>query len=312
MKNNINNYKTEKGVTLVEIMLSVALLLIIVTPLLGAVVSAVKNNTAAKDKTEAIALAEEVMGEIKARESIVTTTPSGIQVLYKIIPDCNLVPYYDIALEDSGSVAESTEVGGSTATPSDNSVYTYATTASEKPDFVLEIDQGTSTRNGEIRVTFKDNDPGTKDATLDISVTDTALELIVTKLDDNYSYQINVKTITGTVTKISSGQFNPNDSSNIKLKVTYSNILLISPKQLKIFTNIISDVDNIFKVYVINNGEANLVKFINKGKTNFEINYMDNDVFNYSNTINNLYKINVTIKKDTKEIYKTSSYVKKY
>jgi prepilin-type N-terminal cleavage/methylation domain-containing protein len=80
MKNKLRILKTEKGMTFVEIMLAVAILAIIAVPLLSTVIASVRNNATAKEKTEAIALAEMAMDEIKAQSVHALTTPPAIGI----------------------------------------------------------------------------------------------------------------------------------------------------------------------------------------------------------------------------------------
>ena len=311
MKNKMKIFKNEKGTTLVEIILSVTLLAIIVMPLLGAVYSSIKNNTTAKDKTEAIALAERVMGEIKAGKSILSTAEDK----YPGASSGDLVPYYQIVLADSGIIEQS----GRT-TSIDNSAYSYAVSDSDGADFEIEIDQGTSITDKILKNVdfYKIDDSGKKvnvGSEQDFLITDKCLDFKIVNLSGNYSYYINKKT-KGLVAKIGAESFNPKDTNNgiIKLRVTYDgDNTPSSAEQLKIFTTVTSDVDDILKVYVINNEENNSgVNFINKGKTDFEVNYMDSNAFKYDGTpLNKLFKVIVTIKKGNDKIYTTSSYVKK-
>ncbi|HEY5583134.1 MAG TPA: hypothetical protein VIK78_01415 [Ruminiclostridium sp.] len=304
MVNIKNVFKKEKGTTLVEVLLSVALLAIIVTPLLGTVLASVQNNTASKDKTEAIALAEEVMGEIKAQKVITTTipTPSGSAIQYPITDSGVLVPYYEITQEGRGSI-----------TPSAIETYNYVASAADNPDFELVIDQGTANDGKVDSVILKDGNSNILVDTLpqNLSVADNILKLNVVKSGSNYSYFFDEKLETATVSN--SGLFNPKDPNEIKLKVTYTaNTVPSAADQLKIFTYIDSGVLDLFKVYVINNEEANSgVDFINKGNENFEVIYMNTQAFDFTTPLNKLFKVTVTIKKNLNVIYVTSSYVKK-
>ncbi|MHB8064222.1 MAG: type IV pilus modification PilV family protein [Ruminiclostridium sp.] len=311
MKNKNITFKNEKGTTLVEIILSVALLAIIAAPLLGAVVSSVKNNSAAKDKTEAMALAEEIIGEIKAWRTIGTTPfPAGTQVPYTIPTSGNLKPYYEIVSAGDGNVTENMETA-----------YNYGIPNADSYDFEIRIDQGTFNTDKILSsITFykKGSDGNNIDlkSLQKFSIADSYLELNVEHSTNLYSIVKKTTTVAGTVTEkvISTEQLYPKDSI-IRLKVTYENTEPSSDEQLKILTKVLpndSD-DNFFKVYFINNEEANSgVKFINKGTTNFEVNYMDANVFKYAGEpLNQLFKIIITIEKNDKPIYETSSYVKK-
>lgn len=286
MENKKKTFKNEKGTTLVEIMLSVALLVIIAAPLLGAVTSSVWNNSAAKDKTEAMALAQRVMGEIKAWKTLMP----GTNVSYTTSTSGKLEAYYDIVYVKEGNISQS-----------ENSTYTYDSTAANNYDFELVINQGASDSN--VSVKFIDNEEKSSSDTL-VNVTNEGLTL---KLDKG-SYQIGKRTFsTGDENEIISNSFIPKDA--IKLKVTYT-YTASSDKKLKIYTEI-GDIN--FKVYSLNIQETNSgVGFINKGTKDFEVIYMDTkNAFDYSKPINGLFRINVSIKKNGNEIYTTSSYVKK-
>jgi Tfp pilus assembly protein PilV len=306
--NNIKKYfseniKSKKGVTLVEIMLSVTLLAIIVIPLLGAVISSVQNNSAAKDKNEAIALADKVMDELKA-SGISTTTD---KIPFTGIGSGDLDAYYQITLADSGRVEKS----GSTATASTTvfDTYTYNNDVAEanKADFVLEINQGDS--NGSVEeVKLKDNTGNTLGELLkNINVTNTNLKFEVGIENSQYYC------IFGQQSYNTKYFFVPKQSNKVILKVTFEGTAPSLAKQLRINTTI-SNLN--FKAYIIgvaDNEEANTgAKFINKGKIDFEVNYLNNSPFIYDgNALNKLYKIDVFIKKGNNEVYKTSSYVKK-
>lgn len=293
----------KKGTTLTEVMLSVALLAIIVIPLLGAVVSSVNTNVTSKDKTEAKALAEKVVGELKAKSAI----PLGSVDL----PESNgLVASYKITLDpaDKGKVKPS----GSTnsISPSPDTTFTYSKDIEEakNADFELEIDQGDSASDGNVNVKLKDSAKNVLGTPLtNIAVTNKKLKFEIREQVVGaftfYKYTFGDESATEKL-------FTPLDQNHIKLKVSYTNNVPNVTEQLKINTNIKYSTD--FKVYLVDYNEENSgVCFINKGKIDFDIIYLDSHEFNYNSEINSLYKIEVIIKKGTKEIYKTSSYVKK-
>ncbi|HHY13460.1 MAG TPA: type II secretion system protein [Thermoanaerobacterales bacterium] len=57
--------KNEKGFTLIELILAVAILAIIITPMFGLFSETFNNNRIAKGKTEAVALAQSKIEELK-------------------------------------------------------------------------------------------------------------------------------------------------------------------------------------------------------------------------------------------------------
>lgn len=306
MKNRINIFKNEKGVTFVEIMLAVAILAIIAVPLLSTVIATFSNNATAKEKTEAIALAEMAMGEIKAQSALAETTPPAIG-----ISTDKLVSYHSIEFAGNGQVV-----------PSKNTAFNYNIPPDSAYNFELLIDPGSSTNDGRIdSVTLIDKDGKNPDKTFNtIYVADKKIEFQlkeeVVNSSSKYYYIFSYDS-----DKVEY-EFTPK-SSIIKLKITYKNNQPSSYEQLKINTKIYRD--NIFEVYDNNNEEANAgVLFIPRGKE-FTVNYIKNNAFSYG-AINSLYKITVKILKksvansstldestlDTDDIiYEASSYVKK-
>lgn len=298
MNNIKKTLKEEKGSTLVEVLLSVAILAIIVAPLLGTVLSAVQNNAASKQRTEAIALAEKVMSEIKSQKSIIPTL-SGSAIQYPTTSSGILVPYYKIESED-GSIS-----------PSLITTYNYDAQGADNPDLEMIIDQNSTVDGIKYSVTLKDNKIDTSDIILvDLTAATDLLKLKVEKVGLNFSYFLGKKSAPDAESLI---PFTPKDINQVKLKVTYTeNTVPTSDNQLIIFTNVVSDTLDLFKVYEINNKDANSrVVFVNKGLNEFEVIYIDTDAFNSADPLNKLFKIIVTIKKNGNDIYKTSSYVKK-
>lgn len=303
MKNKLRILTTEKGMTFVEIMLAVAILAIIAVPLLSSVVASVRNNSTAKEKTEAIALAEMTMENIKAQKAIQITTSPAIG-----FTSGDLVSYYSVVIEKEGKVE-----------PSNNTTFNYDVPSDNEFDFILEIDQGSNTSDGYLDyVTFND---GTN-----LPITFTNISVGNKKLD----FQLKEEVINSSTkyyyvisydSKTVKQEFTPKSpTSTIKLKILYINAHPSSNEKLKINTKIDSIRDNIFEVYDTNNEEANAgVTFIPRGKE-FTVNYIKNNAFNYG-SINSLYKITVKVLKNSVAngstlknddiIYEVSSYVKK-
>ena len=310
MKNKKISFKSEKGLSLVEVLLSVALLAIIAGPLLGAVTASVWNNVTAKDKTEAVALAEMVMEEIKAQGGIGETNPDNILgkdfVQYTGVTSGKLEAYYEIVNIDKTT-------SGGIVVPSPDSTYTYTDEidAANQADFELEIDQA-NISNGTVDVTFYtvvNANTKTKVKSIPgVKVIGDILKLKLIKDGSDYKYFFDYKTVHETTSNTVT--FTPKDNI-IRLRVTYKNTVSGSAK-LKIYTYC---YDANLYIYEENIVEANSgVKFIPKGTENFFIYYMDTqNVFNYKSPINGLYKITVFIKKEnsSQNIYEMTSYVKK-
>ncbi len=303
MKNNLRILKAEKGATFVEIMLAVAILAIIAVPLLNSVLASVNNNAVAKQKTDAIAMAERVMEEVKAQSALSKkVTPT----IYASMGNGDLVPYHSVLLEQEGKVSADTAY----------STNTIDITEADNADSEFVIKQGDLSDNT-VTLTVKDYS-GSDINTIDVTVTD-SLTLEVDQINKLY-------TISNSAGVIASG--NIINTNKMKMKVSYKDSAPSSKEQLKIETYVTPDdtiINNkIFTVYVIENDEANSgVSFIGRRNSQFLVKYMNSSGYG---TINSLYKITVYIVKKSAAIssvldvskveksdivYETSSYVKK-
>ncbi|WP_111928479.1 type IV pilus modification PilV family protein [Clostridium tertium] len=75
MKNN--KVKAKKGMTLIEVIISVALLSILIVPLLGLVMSSLKNNISAEYRQKASYIGQKVLEELKAYDKITLKNDAG-------------------------------------------------------------------------------------------------------------------------------------------------------------------------------------------------------------------------------------------
>ena len=306
MKNKLGIIKTEKGATFVEIMLAVAILAIIAVPLLSTVIASVRNNATAKEKTEAIALAEMAMGNIKAQNSLATTSSA----IYTDLSSGGFEVSYTIR-----------SVGEATVSKSALNQFTYDTSTVEKANFELVVDQ-TELKiggNGTVDVTVNVSHGNIVNTNTleDIDVNSEILELNV--YDD--SFKLNVQQDTN---KSVADTFSPiNDEIIIKVKFTENGTPTQKGtyKPLKINTYDNSDSKNKLIIYVVDSSDHKPgVNFINKGTAintgtakDFNLAYITSDVFDYTSAINKLFEVTVIIKNKSqnKEIYRVSSYVKK-
>ncbi len=304
MKNKLKILKAEKGATFVEIMLAVAILAIIAVPLLNSVLASVKNNTVAKQKTEAIAMAEKVMEEVKAQSAI---TEKVSPTIYASMGSGDLVPYHSILIEKEGAVSADTAY----------STNTIDIKEAEGADFEFVITQGDNLTDKMVNLTIK-NYYGTEIYINDVSVAD-SLKLEVDQIYNKYS-------ISNSAGVIADGPII--NTNKMKMKVSYTDATPSSAEQLKIETYVTPDDsianNNIFTVYVIENDEANSgVSFIGRRNSQFLVKYMNSAGYGL---INSLYKITVFIVKKSAAIsseldvskveksdivYETSSYVRK-
>ncbi len=302
MKNKLGIIKTEKGATFVEIMLAVAILAIIAVPLLSTVIASVRNNATAKEKTEAIALAEMAMGNIKAQTSLsVTTSPA----IYLELSDGALDTYYAIKKVDEAKVSQNSQTQ-----------FTYDTNTVQKADFELNVDQTELNIGGKgtVDITVKDSGGNIVDNIDNIHTVNDIPELKIEKAGTDYKF-------TFSKGKDISRNFTPQKhdaikgSNEITIKVTYKGSTAGTAKPLRINTTDESPPGDSFIIYLVDSTDHKPgVSFINKGAKDFNLAYITSDAFDYKNDfINELFEVTVIIKNKSqdKEIYRVSSYVKK-
>lgn len=283
----------EYGVTLVELLLSIALLAIIVTPIFGTIYSSFLNNVTSNDRIRAVALSEKVINEIKAKRVIDIPDPAN-----------PAGPSYDTGNFKVSSTIQLIDEGS--ITPSSD--YTYNPSEADKPDFDLILESDTTSKTS---ITInKLNNVGnvvTSSQFTDFPVS-TGANLKISQSGLTYSYSFGAKN--------QADDFKVFEPVNplvhtIKVRVKLEGDSPLSAKQqLKVFTSI--DCDKSFIFYIINNKPENSgISFINKGSQAFEEVYLDTGVIKSDEPFNKLFKITVTVKKNDKVIYTTAAYVKK-
>ena len=65
-----NKFKSKKGMTLIEVIISVTLLSILIVPISGFIISSLKNNTTSQKKQEASYIGQKILEELKAYEEL--------------------------------------------------------------------------------------------------------------------------------------------------------------------------------------------------------------------------------------------------
>lgn len=89
-----NKLKAKKGMTLIEVIISVALLSILIVPLSGLVMSSLKNNISSEYRQKASYIGQKVLEELKAYDEIILKEDAGRKYFElldgdKIIQDLN-------------------------------------------------------------------------------------------------------------------------------------------------------------------------------------------------------------------------------
>ncbi len=292
----MKNIKSVKGTTLVEVILSVALLSIIFIPFLGSIISSVQNNAAAKEKTEAVVMSEQVIEEIKSRAAVISTIA---EQQYALTGSSVLVPFYTIEEISSGSVTSS-------------AINTYNSAIGDNSDFELIINQGTN--DGIINsIEFINYGivGGTRQKvgnSIFITNASSVLDNFVLYLDYNFGCQYYFGKSNQAALYNS---FTPIDPNNVKLTVKYTNGSL-PEEQIKVYVKTLdSYYNNRFNVFVMNDEQSNSgVNFLNRSDIDFNVNYYDTSTYS-GGALNLLFKITVNIKKNGNVIYSQSTLVKK-
>ncbi len=292
--------KNENGETFIEVLAAVTLLAVIAGPLLSMAMSSYYYNRNSEQKTKAVAIAQMVMDEVKAKKNLISTgdsyLPFNIEP-FKEAVNTKLQPYYKIENVEKGQLTPTTD-------------YTYDNSEANNPDLELIIEQGTSGDNNIPRIELKALNGTTDPIKIDTGFNYRKDNLIM-QFEKNGS---NIICRIGKNSHDKSVEFTPVSQDYIKLKLSCKNDdgKPNSDEQLKIFTYSNQEVN--LKAYVTDGKELEPgVCFINKSsKMEYEINYMETNAFNYIDWKNELLKIVVEVrKKDGTVIYTASSYVKK-
>ncbi|MCR4434248.1 MAG: prepilin-type N-terminal cleavage/methylation domain-containing protein [Clostridiales bacterium] len=124
--------KGNQGVTLVELLVSIAILALVVAPFLGSFLSAERNNQLSKDRLTAAAAAQKAMEKIKATPSLVDEAVNQTVNLKSYVPD----GFFPEGYEVNYSVTEVSQ-GISTGDPA----YTFQNLEDIPDNIVLTIDK---------------------------------------------------------------------------------------------------------------------------------------------------------------------------
>ncbi len=303
MKNKLGIIKTEKGATFVEIMLAVVILAIIAVPLLSTVIASVRNNATAKEKTEAIALAEMAMGNIKAQTSLSITTPPAI---YADLSSGAFEVSYTVTSKGEQKVSQNTQTQ-----------FTYDTSTVQNADFELAVDQTRLDSDSEVDIAVKYKYNGVDEvySINKIKTISDIPELKIEKVGKDYQFTF----LRGN--DIITHNFEPkkhddiNNTNEISIRTTYEGSATGTAIPLRINTIDNSSPLDSLTIYLVDSSfDKPSVRFINKGAAKeFNLAYITSDVFDYTSAINELFEVTVIIKKKSNntEIYRVSSYVKK-
>lgn len=134
----------KKGFTLVEVVVSITILAIIVSPILSMVLTSVKINKESEDKQKALYIAQQIVEQQKANPNIIVGTTTTTAIDFTVTKTIAELPEYKFPDADSNN-------GGSDADGVDNKPKTFSEI---KYDVKLQV---TSTEDGTIlNITYHD------------------------------------------------------------------------------------------------------------------------------------------------------------
>ena len=294
--------KKNSGTTLVEVLLSIALLAIIVTPFLDTLYLSVKNNVVSKEKTEAVAISEKKIEEIKSRAIITegngedNTSESSITVAYSVSSVSTIG-----AITAPGSTVINISTSGAIGSSGteDNTYGVDYQKSVNNSEFELKIDQG--------NVDGKINSVIFEAYHINSVSRNKSSEQTVSGLLNGTASRVFNDTQTSIDTDVTTGT---NNIAN--LKVSYVGGISESSKQLNLFVSTKNIAMGSFVIYAVNDEADNSgINLINYSDNELKLNYIDLPVFDPNAAVNGLFKISVTVKKNGSPIYSTTSYVKK-
>lgn len=123
--------QNNEGFSLLEVILSMAILAIISIPLMSYFTQSMKYNTTMADKQHASNLAQEVMEDLKSQQNLVQMTDDGINVPY-------------LTGKNFAKTSDTPAAGGSPVTGSSAEYYGQADAIGEKYDIVVKVNTATA------------------------------------------------------------------------------------------------------------------------------------------------------------------------
>lgn len=288
MKNN--KLKAKKGMTLIEVIISVTLLSILIVPLSGLVMSSLKNNKDSEYRQKASYVGQKVLEELKAYDKIILKNDAGERYFQLLDGD-------KIVKDSTGN----TFVGdfertiyGSSLEPESSNERIYKVNVEIQKDINFQYDDNNNLseyNNADFRLNFlKEN--GVDKIQLASNIANSSSidnEDIMIELSNNLNLKVYKKNNKSPI--IDNTKVAPiNNKLLLYLESTYTKNTNIEIK---------NDTSNTIEIYLIKNkgtlGKLNL--YSSKGKI---ILYEENEVD--KNQIANMYNYKVTVKDNDENI----------
>ena len=288
MKNN--KLKAKKGMTLIEVIISVTLLSILIVPLSGLVMSSLKNNKDSEYRQKASYVGQKVLEELKAYDKITLKNDAGER--YFQLLDGDKIVKDSTGNTFTGDIERT--IYGSSLEPESLNERIYKVNVEIKKDINFQYDDNNNLseyNNADFRLNFlKEN--GVDKIQLASNIANNSSidnEDIMIELSNNLNLKVYKKNNKTPII------------DNIKVAPINNKLLLYLDSTYTKNTNIEikNDTSNTIEVYLIKNkstlGKLNL--YSSKGKI---ILYEENEVD--KNQIANMYNYKVTVKDNDENI----------
>lgn len=272
--------KVRKGVTLVELLITIAILSIILIPLSNMAITSLKISVSASDEQKASNLAQKHMEKLKSEDAAIiigyVTNPQSLN-------------------EDGFNIEYSV---------SEVSDYEFSdVTEAESSDENIDDDYKIKVNNGEL--SFIDKNSVGEVEKEKVRFSDTIPEIKITKKDTSSEKVVIFEAGTASVSI-------PETKNDVKIRVDI-NTRIDSPKELKIIAdNQDDDKNSILTFYFIKSStvesKPNIKLEKEAGKSKSYYNIFNQDASTKSDANARLYEIEVTVKKDGKTITTNKSY----
>ncbi|MEN8907078.1 MAG: prepilin-type N-terminal cleavage/methylation domain-containing protein [Clostridiales bacterium] len=281
--------KNIKGITLVELIITISIMSIIVVPFVATSISSSENNAFADDKIKAYNLMNLVIEEIKSKPEFLEANISenfqeyisdNTELMYKINAIENAIVNYKISKSSFGVIPNRDE--------------------GEEQVFSSFVDDNYNMENLDIDMIIENNKLNLEGSLYNLLPQYYYLNLDGQTGNYNYSFE------NSSLLELANNNFS-NNIESINLGIKFKDLL---EGVFELHLTVSDTVDKNVKLYVMGNQTSERLKIINNGEKNFSIytNLINNSINKYNN---NLYRIEVIVEIDGEEMDRMVSYVKK-
>lgn len=289
--------KRKKGFTLVEVVLSVTILAIIVSPVLSMVLTNVKINKDSEDKQKALYIAQKTIEKQKLDSSIITGTTTSEAIDFKIQKTITELENYKFP-----DVINNNENNNIEETTTNNTPKTFADIS-----YDAKIDINTDTKDNLIQVNYYDDHSEKKDSEFKLNESQNYLN--ITNYDGYIIINVNKDSdveVDKDPNKIVCKKINSSDDKKTGSIIIQSNTDTQPKIEIHGFNNCDEDLICYFATSKEQESNYSLINDGGKIKSYYNIFYADSE-HKYRNN-SRVYRIDVEVSKNGKTLQKITAF----